>query len=100
MRWSLTLKGASHAGSYRPVRSTHVCPWSTSPLATPFFCCEGMARQWGRLVAFGVAGKATTGREVCLGVPRPQANGTPILEVVPMECCPWRAAPVETCRVK
>ena len=64
------------------------------------FCCPEMERRWGALVAFGVPGKATTAREVCLSVPRPQANGTPILEVVAIDFCPFCGRAVEVCRVK
>ncbi len=67
----------------------------------PAFCCEGMARQWGRLIGFGVQGHArTTSREVCLNVPRPQANGGSIMEVVAVQHCPWCGQAAEVCRVK
>jgi hypothetical protein len=42
----------------------------------------------------------TTSREVNLLASRPQASGTPILEMVPVDFCPWCGEPVETCRVK
>ena len=63
--------------SYRSRRPKHVVtdlPAVYEQVGEPTFCCEGMARQWGRLVGFGVAGKATTSREVCLNVPRPDSE--------------------------
>jgi hypothetical protein len=65
------------------------------------FCCSGMALQWGRLVGFGARGvTACTSRDVNLFVDRPQANGRSILELVPIQYCPFCGEPIETGRVK
>jgi hypothetical protein len=65
------------------------------------YCCERMRQQWGRLIGFGVLGhRASTSREVNLASAVPQANGRTVLEVVPIECCPFCGETVETCRVK
>jgi len=65
------------------------------------FCCVGMCRAWNVLIGFGAGnGGATTSREVNFLVSRPQASDTPILEMVPVDFCPWCGEPVETCRVK
>src|SRR5256885_776819 len=87
--------------SRRPKRAVLDLPAVYEQVGDPTFCCEGMARQWGRIVAFGVAGHPrTTSREVCLSVPRPQASGGSILEVVAIDFCPWCGEAVEVCRVK
>ncbi|MGH7225633.1 MAG: hypothetical protein ACRELF_20640, partial [Gemmataceae bacterium] len=45
------------------------------------FCCEEMARQWGKRLGFGARGvPACTSREVNLFVDRAQANRCMILE--------------------
>jgi len=66
----------------------------------PALSCEGMARQWVRLIGFGVPGWRTTSRTVNLCVPVPQANGGTVLAVTPIDYCPWCAAPVETVGAK
>ena len=65
------------------------------------FCCESMCRWWGLLVGFGVLGhSASTSRDVCLYLSRPQVNGVQSLEVVPVQHCPWCAEAIEPCREK
>jgi hypothetical protein len=65
------------------------------------FCCAGMARQWGKLFGFGVKdATASTSRNVNLFVDRPQANGRSILEVVPIQHCPFCGETIETVREK
>ena len=65
------------------------------------FCCPSMALQWGRLLGFGVRGSpASTSREVNLFVDRQQANKRTILEVFPIQYCPFCGEAVETVRVK
>lgn len=64
-------------------------------------CCAEMARRWGSLVCFGIAGaRRSTSREVNLYVPQPQANGKAVLEVVPVAFCPWCGEAVKTYRMK
>ena len=87
--------------SRRPKRAVNDLPAVYEQVGEPAFCCEGMARQWGRLIGFGVQGHPrTTSPEICLSVPRPQANRTPILEVVGIDFCPWCGQAIETCLVK
>jgi hypothetical protein len=63
------------------------------------FCCTEMCRWWGVLVGFGVRGHAaTTSRTVNLFLSRPQANGPQVLEVVPVDYCPWCGEVVHVCR--
>jgi hypothetical protein len=65
------------------------------------FCCATLCQWWGVLIGFGCRGcQASTCRDVCLYLDRPQANGGIVLEVVPVEHCPWCGEAVETCRVK
>lgn len=53
------------------------------------FCCASMCRYWCVLVGFGVLGhERSTSRDVNLCIPRPQANGRTVLEVVPIQFCP------------
>jgi hypothetical protein len=62
-------------------------------------CCADMARWWGNLIGFGVRDvPASTSAAVNLWRDRPQANGRTILEVVPIQRCPWCGEPIETCR--
>lgn len=64
------------------------------------FCCAEMCRRWGVLIGFGAKGCASTSRDVCLYLDRPQAHGPAVLELVPVTCCPWCGEPVEVCREK
>jgi hypothetical protein len=64
------------------------------------FCCAAMCHWWGVLIGFGVGDRPSTHRGVNLYHRRSQANGKSVLEVVPVEHCPWCGEPVETCRVK
>ncbi len=65
------------------------------------FCCAEMCRWWNVLIGFGVLGyERSTSREVNLCLPRPQANGCALVEVVPVEFCPWCGEAVEACRRK
>jgi hypothetical protein len=71
-------------------------------VAEPVKCCCGqMQRRWGRLIDFGVPGyPQTTSREVNLALTVPQANGGTVLELVPIEFCPWCGEEIEACREK
>ncbi len=61
------------------------------------FCCAGMCRWWNILIGFGIVGhERSTSKEVNLCVPRAQANGRALVEVVPIEFCPWCGEAVET----
>ena len=65
------------------------------------FCCAEMRRWWNVLIGFGVVGHdQSTSREVNLCVPRAQANGKTVAEVVPVSFCPWCGEAVEACREK
>jgi hypothetical protein len=65
------------------------------------FCCPVMERQWGKLFGFGVKGfPASTSRNVNLFVDRQQANDRRILELVPIQHCPFCGEAVETVREK
>jgi hypothetical protein len=65
------------------------------------FCCASLARWWGLLIGFGVRDcPASTSRDVCLYLDRPQASRAPVLELVPVECCPWCGEVVEAVREK
>ena len=64
-------------------------------------CCDGMRRAWGELIVFGVKGHAcTTSKDVSLCIPRPQADGGIVWEVVPVVFCPWCGEAIEACRRK
>ena len=65
------------------------------------FCCASMSRWWGVLIGFGARGcAASTCRDVCLYLDRPQASGGTVLKVVPVEFCPFCGEVIEACRVK
>jgi hypothetical protein len=65
------------------------------------FCCETMRGKWGKLIGFGARNvSACTNRDVNLFIDRPQANGRTILEIVPIQCCPFCGEPIETVRAK
>jgi hypothetical protein len=65
------------------------------------FCCAEMAQRWGKLFGFGARGvPACTSREVSLFLERAQANGGTILEVVPIQHCPFCGEAIETVREK
>jgi len=65
------------------------------------FCCAEMCRHWCVLVGFGVPeSPRSTCRDVTLCIPRPQANGAAVLEVVAISHCPWCGEAVEVCRRK
>jgi hypothetical protein len=82
---------------YRSIRRTLVVYQQTRAV----FCCEEMARQRGKLLGFGARGvDACTSREVSLFVDRAQANGRAVLEVVPIQCCPFCGEVIETIRAK
>jgi len=60
-----------------------------------------MRRWWGRLVSFGVRGHpASTSKDVSLFLERPQANGKTILEVIPIDYCPFCGEIIVVCREK
>lgn len=82
---------------YRPLRRSLTVYQQTSVS----FCCEEMARRWGKLLGFGARDTAaSTSREVNLFIDRAQANGRTILELVPIQFCPFCGEPVETVRKK
>jgi hypothetical protein len=65
------------------------------------FCCAEMCRWWNVLLGFGVRGyPVSTSNEVNLFLPRPQASGKTVLELVAVRYCPWCGEAVEVCRVK
>ena len=65
------------------------------------FCCAEMCRWWNRLIGFGVRdAAASTDRAVNLFMEHPQANGSRLLEIVPVEYCPWCGEFVEMVRTK
>ena len=65
------------------------------------FCCASMCRYWCVLIGFGILGHSrSTSREVNLSVPRSQANGSTVAEVVPIDFCPWCGEAVDVCRRK
>lgn len=65
------------------------------------FCCATMRRYWCVLVGFGVLGHdQSTSREANLSIPRAQANGRTLQEVIPIDFCPWCGQAVECCRRK
>jgi hypothetical protein len=79
----------------------HGAPVVYEQAAPVKWCCVEMCRWWGVLIGFGVRDHAaSTNQTVNLYCDRPQANGTTILEVVPVACCPWCGEAVETCREK
>jgi hypothetical protein len=64
-------------------------------------CCGQMQRRWGRLIGFGAPEcRQTTSREVNLALAVPQVNGGTVLELVPVDFCPWCGEAIEACRVK
>ena len=82
---------------YRSIRRTFVVYQQTRAV----FCCAEMERQWGKLLAFGAKGvDACTSREVSLFIDRQQANGRTILEIVPIQHCPFCGEAIETVRQK
>ena len=85
--------------SYRSVPSAAEPVYEQAGPVT--FCCAEMCRRWNALVGFGVLGHdRSTSREVNLSIPKPQANGRTLAEVVPIDFCPWCGQPVEVCRRK
>ncbi len=60
------------------------------------FCCAEMCQRWGVLVGFGTRGAASTDRAVNLYLDRPQAHGGAVLEMVPVNYCPFCGEAVET----
>jgi hypothetical protein len=65
------------------------------------FCCPTMAEKWGKLIGFGARDtSACTSRDVSLFVDRPQASGHIVLELVPIQCCPFCGEAIETIREK
>lgn len=65
------------------------------------FCCPAMALQWGKLIGFGAKSiAACTSRDVSLFIDRPQANGRIILEIVPIQHCPFCGEAIEMVREK
>lgn len=65
------------------------------------FCCAGMARQWGKLLGFGARGvSACTSRDANLFVDRPQANRRSVLELLPIQHCPFCGEAIETVQEK
>jgi hypothetical protein len=65
------------------------------------FCCAEMKRQWNRLLGFGARDvSASTSREVNLFVDRAQANGRTVLELIPVQHCPFCGESIETVRQK
>jgi hypothetical protein len=64
------------------------------------FCCEAMREQWGRVIGFGAKGcSRSTSRDVNSYHCHPQKKGF-IVELVPIQFCPFCGQVVETCRVK
>lgn len=65
------------------------------------FCCAVMARRWGKLLGFGARdGAVCTSRDVSLFIDRQQANGRTVLELVPIQHCPFCGEVIETVREK
>lgn len=86
---------------YRAVRCARRVAVTTYEATRVVFCCDGMRRQWGRLIGFGVRGCArSTSRDVNLFTAIPQANGKTALELTPILYCPWCGEVVEPFRVK
>jgi len=84
--------------SYRscPSRTGEPVYEQTAPVK---FCCAEMCRRWSVLIGFGVLGHdRSTSREVNLSIPKPQAKGHTLMEVVPVAFCPWCGQPVEVCQ--
>jgi hypothetical protein len=83
--------------SYRAVRRSLIVYRQTRVV----FCCEEMEWQWGERISFGARGVlACTSRDVSLFINRQQANGRMILELLPIQCCPFRGEAIETIRSK
>ena len=60
-----------------------------------------MREKWGRLFGFGARDVDTcTSREVNLFIDRAQANGRTVLELLPIQCCPFCGEAIETIREK
>lgn len=82
---------------YRALRRSVVVYRQTSVS----FCCIGMAHRWGNLIGFGVRDvRASTSRKVSLFIDRPQTSGRSILELVPIQHCPFCGEIVETLQEK
>jgi type IV pilus biogenesis protein CpaD/CtpE len=82
---------------YRSVRRAVVVYQQTRAV----FCCAEMKRHWDQLIGFGARGvNACTSREVNLFLDRPQAHGRSVLELVPIQCCPFCGEVIETVREK
>jgi hypothetical protein len=82
---------------YRCVR----CALSVYQQSRVVFCCETMREKWGKLIGFGARDVAAcTSRGVNLFIDREQASGRSILELVPIQHCPFCGEAIETCRVK
>ena len=82
---------------YRTVRRA-LCVYQQTRVTS---CCAAMARQWGKLLGFGSRGvPPCTSNDVNLFVDRPQANGRMILELVPIQHCPFCGEAIEAVREK
>jgi len=80
---------------------TSVLRYLESQTGQPVFCCEELARQWGRLLGFGVQGhRWTTSLNVNLYSMLPQIGREPVCVLAPIHFCPWCGEAVEVCRVK
>ena len=78
---------------YRALRRSIVVYQQTRAV----FCCGEMARRWGKLLGFGARGApACTSREVNLFVDRAQTNSRTVLELVPVQHCPFCGEAIET----
>jgi hypothetical protein len=70
---------------------------SYAPTAPPTMCCEEMAQWWDHLVCLGVRGLAMPHNVCC--VLAYQLDFGPdtgaVQTVVPIDYCPWCAAPLE-----
>jgi hypothetical protein len=65
------------------------------------FCCDTLCRCWDVLVGFGVKGcLRSTSREVGIFTSHAQANGKPVVGVMPVDFCPFCGEVIQTCRVK
>jgi hypothetical protein len=85
---------------YRAIRSRRTGLPATYQQGPVKFCCVEMCRRWGTVIGLGARGASSTDRAVNLYLDRPQANGRTVLELVPVEHCPWCGEPVETVRIK
>src|ERR1700737_2771993 len=93
-------KGAPMRVFYRSVQSWTPDGEAIYQQGPVKFFCASMCQWWGQLVGFGARGASSTSMEVSLYSERPQANGKAVLELVPVDFCPWCGEGIETVRTK